>query len=244
MTSNAETSSYTQDVHDCLLEDSAPEVLHDQMDNVEFLWSDNDVNHFCGDAHQSDRSRLEKFVSFSNDFVTTKKIFSSIPTPPSSTHNPYLEAEKDLHGFSRREGFETTLGGGIVKNKNQNIYKRRSICAKGTRRVLGKSRETCLSTLPSRASKISGCKWAIGIIASNIAESGQGKWFTRLGITPEHNHGAVHASGLANHRRRARGNEAQAYLKNTIISGIDPKSARSLPCQQFSKNSDGENMFI
>ncbi len=71
MTSNAETSSYTQDVHDCLLEDSALEVLHDQMDNVEFPWIDNDVNQYCGDAHQSDRARLEKFVfvSFSYDFV-------------------------------------------------------------------------------------------------------------------------------------------------------------------------------
>ncbi|KAI0994562.1 hypothetical protein K3495_g13618 [Podosphaera aphanis] len=71
MTSDAETSSYSHDVLDCLLEDFAPEVLHDQMDNVEFPWIDNDVNQYCEDAHKSDRARLEKFVfvSFSDDFV-------------------------------------------------------------------------------------------------------------------------------------------------------------------------------
>ncbi|KAI0991758.1 hypothetical protein K3495_g16429, partial [Podosphaera aphanis] len=165
--------------------------------------------------------------------------------PPSSTYNSYLEAEKDLHDFSWREGSEIILGGGIVKNKSQNIYERSLICAKGSRRVLGKSRETCSSTRRSHASKITGCKWAISIIASNIAEPGQGKWFTGgLGNTPEHNYGAVHASGLANHRRRARGDEVQLYLKNAITSGIDPKRERSLAYQQFSKNSDGENMFI
>ena len=130
-----------------------------------------------------------------------------------------------------------------MKNKNQDVYKRRLICAKGSRRVLGKSRETCSSTQPSRASKFTECKWAISIIASNIAEPSQGKWFIRLGNTPEHNHSAVHASGLANHRRRARNNEVQVYLKNAITSGIDPKRARLLAYQQFAKNSDGENMF-
>ncbi|KAI1007749.1 hypothetical protein K3495_g487 [Podosphaera aphanis] len=44
MTTIAETTSYTQDVHDCLFEDSALEVLHHQMDNVEFPWIDTDVN--------------------------------------------------------------------------------------------------------------------------------------------------------------------------------------------------------
>ncbi|KAI0999739.1 hypothetical protein K3495_g8459 [Podosphaera aphanis] len=142
---NAETSSYTQDVHDCLLEDSELEVLHEQMDNT----------------------------------------------------------------------------------------------------CLCKSRKTCSSTRASRASKITECKWAISIIASNITEEpGQEKWFIRLGNTPEHNHGAVHASGLANRRPRARGNEVQVYLKNAITSGIDLKRARSLAYQQFAKDSDGENMFI
>ncbi|KAI0996315.1 hypothetical protein K3495_g11865 [Podosphaera aphanis] len=226
-------------MNDCLLEDSALEGLDDQMNNVEFPWIDNDVNQYCGDAHQSDRARLENEQDLDDE-----ENFSSIPTPPRSTSNSYLEAEKDLHDFSWREGFEITLGGGIVTNKNQNIYKRRLICAKGSRYVLGKSRETCSTTRPYRASKITGCKWAISIIASNIAEPGQGKWFTRLGNTPEHNHGAVHASGLSNHRHRARGNEVQVYLKNAITSGIDPKRARSLAYQQFSKNPDGENMFI
>ncbi|KAI0995121.1 hypothetical protein K3495_g13060 [Podosphaera aphanis] len=106
MTSNAETSSYTQDVHDCLLEDSVLEVFHKKMDNIEFPGIDNDVNQYCGDAHQSDRARLGKFafVSFSNDIVVLPLIeqdlddeenFSSLPTPPSSTYNSYLEAEKD-----------------------------------------------------------------------------------------------------------------------------------------------------
>ncbi|KAI1006583.1 hypothetical protein K3495_g1633 [Podosphaera aphanis] len=174
MTSNAETSSYTQNVHDCLLEDSALEVIHDQVDNVEFPWIDNDVIQYCGDAHLSDRARLENEQDLDDE-----ENFSSIPTPPSSTYNSYLEAEKDLHHFSRREGIESTLCGGIVKNKNQNIYKR-LICAKGSRRVLGKSRETYPSTGPIRASKITGCKWAISIITSNIAEPGQGIWLTRL----------------------------------------------------------------
>ena len=53
----------------------------------------------------------------------------------------------------------------------------------------------------------------------------------------------MHASGLANHRRRARNNEVQVYLKNAITSGIDPKRARLLAYQQFAKNSDGENIF-
>ncbi|KAI1003592.1 hypothetical protein K3495_g4613 [Podosphaera aphanis] len=165
--------------------------------------------------------------------ILNEENFSSIPNPPSYTNNSYLETEKGLHNFSQREGFEITLGGGIKKNKNQDIYKGRLICAKESRRVRGKSRETCSSTRPSPASKITGCKWAISIIESNIAEPVQGKWFIRLGNTPEHNHGAVHTSGLANHRRRACGNEVQVYLKNAITSGIDPKRTRSLAYHQF-----------
>ncbi|KAI0996932.1 hypothetical protein K3495_g11250 [Podosphaera aphanis] len=105
MTSNAKASSYTHDVPNCLLEDSKLQILHEQMDNVEFPWIDNEVNHYCGDAHQSDRARLEN----EQDLVDEQN-FSSIPNPPSSTYNSYPEAEKYLHDFSRREGFEITLG--------------------------------------------------------------------------------------------------------------------------------------
>ena len=74
MSSNAEISSDTQDVLDCLLEDSESEVHHEQMDNVEIPRIDNDVSQYCEGAHQSDRARLEKFV-----FVLFFKVHVVLP---------------------------------------------------------------------------------------------------------------------------------------------------------------------
>lgn len=62
----------------------------------------------------------------------------------------------------------------------------------------------------------------------------EAQWSFRFGKSTEHNHGGVNASGLAHHRRQARGKEVSQFIKRTVTAGVEPKRARILTYQQFS----------
>ncbi|RKF61013.1 hypothetical protein OnM2_045100 [Erysiphe neolycopersici] len=78
--------------------------------------------------------------------------------------------------------------------------------------------------------EVTGCQWAIAIVANNIQNQDQGEWCIRHGKEPEHNHGSLHASGLVNLHNERR------FIRNLLIAGMDPKRARTIAFQQFAKD--------
>ncbi|RKF81191.1 hypothetical protein GcM3_038037 [Golovinomyces cichoracearum] len=146
--------------------------------------------------------------------------------------------EAALHEFSRDQGFEITRGGGRRKNKFRVVHRVRLICAKGAKRSIGKSTGRCPSNRPGRCSKLTDFPCAIMIYTDNIQDpnGSEAQWSFRFGKSTEHSHGGVHESGLANHRRQARGE------KRTVIAGVEPKRSQILTYQQFSDRA--ENLIL
>ncbi|RKF79098.1 hypothetical protein GcC1_049032 [Golovinomyces cichoracearum] len=66
----------------------------------------------------------------------------------------------------------------------------------------------------------------------------EAQWSFWFGKSTEHNHGGVHASGLANHCRQARGEEVSQFIKRTVMAGVEPKRAQILIYQQFSDRAE------
>ncbi|RKF56195.1 hypothetical protein OnM2_083010 [Erysiphe neolycopersici] len=92
---------------------------------------------------------------------------------------------------------------------------------------------------------VTGCKWVIAIVPNSIQTPDQGGGVLDMAknqsITMEIN---VHASGLSNHRRRARTDKMRICIRKLLIADVDPKVARTVAFQQFAKDTDGQNIFI
>ncbi|RKF66747.1 hypothetical protein GcC1_111010 [Golovinomyces cichoracearum] len=157
----------------------------------------------------------------------------TITNPPVRMYRSLEEVEMVLVEFSRDQGFEITRGGERRKNKLGVVHRVRLICAKGAKRSIGKSTGCCPSNRPRRCSKLTDCSWAIMIQTDNIQDPNrsEAQWSFRFGKSTEHNHGGFYASGLANHRRQARGEEVNQFIKRTVMAGVEPKRARILTYQ-------------
>ncbi|RKF53566.1 hypothetical protein GcM3_217021 [Golovinomyces cichoracearum] len=148
----------------------------------------------------------------------------TITNPPVQMYKSLEEVITALYDFSRDQGFEITRG--------------------GAKRRIGKSTGCHPSNCPGSCSKLTDCPWAIMIYTDNIQDpnGSEAQWSFRFGKSTEHNHGGVHASSLANHRRKARGEEVSQFIKRTVMAGVEPKRAQIPTYQKFSNRA--ENLIL